>query len=98
MVFDGSTFLHCPGSRASIPAIETGVLNIDESNIPLEEFEVPQAPPAVEADPVWLHSGGFPYIPNNIVPGAQLPLGDPPVNPPSPSIGYMTPSYREPSS
>ena len=48
VVFDESTFLHCPGSWASILAIETGVLNIDESNIPLEEFEVPQAPPAVE--------------------------------------------------
>ena len=46
-VFDESTFLHCPGSWASIPAIETGVLNIDKTNIPLEEFEVPQAPPAV---------------------------------------------------
>ena len=82
----------------SIPAIETGVLNIDKSNIPSEEFEALQAPPAVEADPIWLHGGGFPYIPDNIVPGAQLPLGDPPVNPPSPSIGYTTPSYHEPSS
>ena len=97
-VFDKSTFLHCPGSWVSILAIEIKVLNIDESNIPLEEFEVPQAPPAVEADPIWLHGGGFPYIPNNIVPGAQLPLGDPPINPPSPSIGYTTPSYRESSS
>ena len=97
-VFDESTFLHCPGSQASILAIETGVLNIDESNIPSEEFEVSQAPPAVEADPIWLHGGGFPYIPDNFVPGAQLPPGDSPINPPSPSIGYMTPSYREPSS
>ena len=96
-VFDESTFLHCPGSWASILAIETGVLNIDKSNIPLEEFEVPQAPPAVEADPIWLHGGGFPYIPNNIVPGAQSPLGNPPATPPSPSIGYTTP-YHEPSS
>ena len=56
-VFDESTFLHCPGSQASIPAIETRVLNIDKSNIPSEEFEVPQAPPAVEANPIWLHSG-----------------------------------------
>ena len=32
------------------------------------------------------------------MPGAQLPPGDPPVNPPSPSIGYTTPSHCEPSS
>ena len=37
-VFNESTFLHCPGgSRASIPAIETGLLLINEDNIPLED-------------------------------------------------------------
>ena len=82
----------------SILAIETGVLNIDKTNIPLEEFEAPQAPPAVEADPIWLHGGGFPYIPDNIVPGAQIPPGNPPATPPSPSIGYTMPSFCEPSS
>ena len=97
-LFDESTFLHCPGSRASILVIETGVLNIDKTNIPSEEFEVPQAPSAVEADPIWLHGGGYPYIPDNIVPGAQLPLVDPPTTPPSLSIGYMTPSFCGPSS
>ena len=91
-VFDKSTFLHCPGSRASIPAIETGVLNIDEENIPSEDVESQQAPPAVEADPIWLHGGGYPYIPDNIVPGIQLPPGDPPVSPPSPSMSYTTSS------
>ena len=96
VVFDESTFLHCPGSRASIPAIETGVLNIDEENIPSEAVESHQAPPAVEANPIWLHGGGYPYIPDNIVPGDQLPPGDPPVSPPSPSMSYMLSSRRGP--
>ena len=95
-VFDESTFLHCPGSQASIPAIETGVLNIDEENIPSEDIDSQQAPPAVEANPIWLHSGGYPYIPDNIVPGGQLPPGDPPVSPPSPSISYTTSSRQRP--
>ena len=97
-VFDESTFLHCSGSWASIPAIEIGVLNIDEENIPSEDVESQQAPPAVEANPIWLHGGGYPYIPDNMVPGDQLPPGDPPVSPPSPSMSYMSSSRHGPPS
>ena len=97
-VFDESTFLHCPGSQASILAIETGVLNIDEDNIPSEDVDSQQAPPAVEADPIWLHGGGYLYISDNIMPGDQLPPGDLPVNPPSPSMSYMSSSRRGPPS
>ena len=95
-VFDKSTFLHCPGSRASILAIETRVLDIDKENIPSEDVDTQQAPPAVEADLIWLHGGGYPYIPDNIVPGGQLPPGDPPVSPPSPSMSYTSSSRRGP--
>ena len=97
-VFDESTFLHCPGSQASILAIETRVLNIDGDNIPSEDIDAPQAPPAVEADPIWLHGGGWPYIPDNVMPGDQLPPGDPPVSPPSPSMSYTTSSRHRPPS
>ena len=97
-VFDESTFLHCSGSWASIPAIEIGVLDIDEENIPSEDVESQQAPPAVEANPIWLHGGGYPYIPDNIMPGDQLPPGDPPVSPPSPSMSYMSSSRCGPPS
>ena len=56
-VFDENTFLHCPeGTRASIPAIETGVLPLDEQNIPPEDDETPAGPPPpppVERDTLW---------------------------------------------
>ena len=38
VVFDESTFLHCPGGlHASIPAIEMGLLPINKGNIPSED-------------------------------------------------------------
>src|SRR5271168_5267923 len=57
-VFNESTFLHCPeGSCASIPAIETGVLPLDEQNILPEDdeppAEPPRPPPPVEKDSLW---------------------------------------------
>lgn len=57
-VFDENTFLHCPGgSCVSIPAIETGVLSINEQNISLEDNNLPPLDnsrvPPVERDTVW---------------------------------------------
>ena len=76
-VFDESTFLHCPeGSRASIPAIETGVLPIDEQNIPLEEVDFNNQappPPPVERDNVWRPRNPIPFVPRDGDNGNQLP-------------------------
>ena len=82
-VFDESTFLHCPeGSCASIPAIETGVLPIDEQNIPLEDVDNNQTPPPppVERDNAWQPRNPILYVPRgdngNQQPPYNVPLPD----------------------
>ena len=65
VVFDENTYPRCPeGTHANIPAIETGVLPLDESNIPLEDIDSPSAPPPVEKDANWHPQDPFSYWPN----------------------------------
>ena len=64
-VFDENTYPHCPeGTHANIPAIETGVLPLDKSNIPPEDVDGPPAPPPVEKDANWHPQDPFSYWPN----------------------------------
>src|SRR5271163_4166576 len=91
-VFDESTFLHCPeeGSRASIPGIETGLLPIDEQNIPPEDdhHDLPRPPPPVESDAIWRPRAPYPYVPRhygNNNDDDQPPYNYPPLPPSTPS-------------
>ena len=64
VVFDESTFLHCPGGlHASIPTIKMGLLPVNEGNIPLEDNDQPPELAPVEGDPVWKPTVSWPYVP-----------------------------------
>ena len=82
VVFDESTFLHCPGgSHVSIPAIYMGLLPVNEGNIPSEDNDQIPALAPVEGDPVWRPMVSFSYVPpangNDHLP----PHNTPPVSP-----------------
>ena len=90
-VFDENTYPHCPeGSRANIPAIETGILPIDEVNIPPEDGDQQPPLPPVEEDPIWQPTWSDPYFPTGNGNGNSGHL--PPYNPPS--SGPVTPLMR----
>ena len=78
-VFNESTFLHCPGGLcASIPTIETGLLPVNEGNIPLEDDDQSPELAPVEGDPVWRPMVSWPYVP----PANSDDYQPPPVTPP----------------
>ena len=94
-VFDESTFLHCPeGSHASIPAIETGLLPVNEGNSPSEDDNQPPELAPIEGDPVWRPTVSWPYVP----PGDGNGYQPPPITPPVEHGNRRDSVSRQPSS
>ena len=63
---------------ASIPAIETGLLPVNEGNIPLKDDDQPPELAPVEGDPVWRPTVSWPYMP----PADDGDHQPPPITPP----------------
>ena len=95
VVFNESMFLHCPGKLcASIPAIETGLLPVNEGNIPLEDDNQPPELAPVEGDPVWRPTVSWPYV----LPADGEDYQPPPVTPPEEHGDRQDSVSRQPSS
>ena len=90
-VFNKSTFLHCSGGlHASIPAIETGLLPVNEGNIPSEDDDQPPELAPVEGDLVWRPTVSWPYMP----PADGDDHQPPPITPPLDQGDRQNPNSR----